>query len=140
MKIHCKLPTVCVLLLLWSACDTQQRPQTLTKSGGELNASVTWTGTSFIVTNEGPSDWPSVIVAACPVGMYTFLGGGYTTILDPLKEGETIEVKVWEFRRAFDQKRLNMHKTKLSMFAICEGGTFRYVQGKDAKRWYGQIY
>jgi hypothetical protein len=106
---------------------------------GELNASVEWTGTSFIMVNEGPSDWKHVVLIACPVGMITIIGGAYTMAQGPIKAGGTAEVAVWMFRRAVDQKRLDVSGTRLRAFIICEGNPFSYSESKDARRWYGVV-
>ena len=123
----------------------KNQPQIITKDKrdfmlkGELNASVEWTGTSFIVVNEGPSDWKHIVLIACPVDMITIADGAYTMAQGPIKAGGTAEVAVWMFRRATDQKRLDVSGARLRMFIICEGNPFSYSQSKDARRWYGVV-
>lgn len=112
---------------------------TITKSKGELDATVEWTGGSFIVANTSPFDWKSVVLVACPVDMTTIIGGAYTCPLKPVKEGEAIKVVAGQFIRAMDSKRLDMSETKLRAFIICEGNPFSYSSSKEARKWHGVV-
>lgn len=143
------LTACCLTILLLAGCKersaiTSSRVESqshiiITKSKGALNATVEWTGKSFIVVNKDPSDWQSVVLIACPVDMTTIIGGAYTCPLKPVKAGETIKVIAGRFIRAMDSKRLNMNETKLRAFIICEGNPFSYSSSKDARKWNGVV-
>lgn len=85
-----------------------------------LRASVEFTGTQFMITNNDDFDWSNVTFTINP----GYLGGGFSLWVSRVRSGQTYSVGAMQFTKG-DGTRLNPFTTKPQKISIsCDEGSW----------------